>query len=185
MSRNEGARLLDRTGATEEEIGAACAVSSVAAHYWKRGDKKPTKNKRAILFAKYGIPEPAWDQIAKSSAGVETVDFDDDAHEDDGEGANVDAMIAELKRMAKKFLADLRDDADMAPLARARVMSSLASTLNVLAKMSGDYDLGRRVLQTPVWKRLEARILKALEGHPEAMAAVVDAISDAATEVET
>ena len=176
--------MLQRTGATEEEIGGVCAVSSVAAHYWKAGDKKPTKTKRAILFAKYGIPEPSWDEPARQRE-IETVPVDDsDAHEDDGEGASVDAMISKLKRMAKKFLGELRDDADMAPLGRARVMSSLASTLNVLAKMSGDYDLGRRVLQTPVWKRLEARIVKALEPHPEAMAAVVDAIESTATELD-
>ena len=175
--RNYGAYLLDRTGVSEEEIAKKCGVSQPAAHFWKTGEKKPRAAMRLILREHFSINLEAWDEAVPDphtlgrgqSAVTAPIDGSDD----------VEGMILELKGMARSFLGNLRGDTGATPLEKAKVMSALAGTLSQLAKMTGDYDLGRRLLLTPQWKKLELRIVSALANHPVALAAVADALEAA------
>jgi hypothetical protein len=77
-----------------------------------------------------------------------------------------------IERMAHGLMQNLHDDPDATPLEKAKVMASIAATLNVLAKLTGQYELGKRVLRLPLWKRVEQELAVALRLHPAAAEAI-------------
>lgn len=171
MSRSRGSVLLARTGKTQDEIAARVGVSRVAVSKWINGGAKPGTKKRELLAQldpKKPIPMTSWDEPATASGKAPTSSppaslppIPADAH----------SMACELERMAHDFMTEVRHDTEMSPLEKARVMSALSVTLNHLEKRTGD--IGARLFQLPIWKRIEKAIETVLEGHPklaEAMA---------------
>lgn len=181
MSRSQGAILLARKNERQEDIAARIGVSRVAVSKWINGVSKPTTRFRELLAELYeDIPACSWDSAAPEArlapASVRPVAppaVPVDRH----------SMADELELMACEYMANLRADASMDPLAKARCMSALAVTLNQLDKRTGD--IGARLFQLPIWKRIERALEVALEGHPEAAKAVGRAFRELAERSST
>jgi transcriptional regulator with XRE-family HTH domain len=173
--------MLLRSGSTFVEIGERVGVTKVAVHRWATGSRKPSTTMRPKLKEHYGIPEDAWDRAdggpGEAAAKPPPMPPEKTQTRPEHLGGPF-AMAAELERMARQQMVDLNGDVDGVPKStqpeRARVMAWIAATLNVLAKITGQYDLGRRLLQLPLWKRIEAELADALKGHPEAARAVAE-----------
>lgn len=67
---NRGAYLLTRTASSTEHLAAALGVSGPAVRYWRAGEKKPSRAKRAALLRLVGIPVEAWDEPADSPTSI-------------------------------------------------------------------------------------------------------------------
>ncbi len=164
MSRSRGSILLARTGHTQDVIAARAGVSRVAVSKWINGGAKPGAKKRDVLLAEFGVPVAAWDEppaaAGKVAAGETSKPIPPDAH----------AMNNELELMAHEFLTKMRTDTAMSPLERAKVMAALSTTLNHLEKRTGD--IGAKLFDLPIWKRIVKAIDTALDGHPKAAEAV-------------
>ena len=206
MSRSDGAIALARTSKTHEEIAKLVGVSRVAVSHWVAGTKKPAMERRGKLLELFGIQVDAWERrdrtrasaferalAAAVTANVSVADTNADTS-----GASPDtvterptpngviAKAVELERMAHELMNKLHDDAIATPLEQAKVMASVASTLTHLAKLTGQYDLGRRLFRLPVWARVRRALADGLRGHPDAAKSVeeelrrVEAETDAA-----
>ncbi len=204
MSRSDGAIALARTSKTHEEIAKLVGVSRVAVTHWVAGTKKPAPQRRVQLLELFGIPVESWERRdrtrasaldrARSVAVTANVSAADTIADTSGTSPvterptpnGVIAKAVELERMAHELMNKLHGDAIATPLEQAKVMASVASTLTHLAKLTGQYDLGRRLFRLPVWMRVRKALADGLRGHPEAAKSVeeelrrVEAETDAA-----
>lgn len=185
MARSRGALLLGRTGQTQDDIGAVVGVSRAAVAQWMNGSTRPGRPAREKLLATYGIPSEAWDESARkpkappSETPVGSAPLEPPALPPPAQAPDPDAVpdgvlgkAKMLEDMAHDMLRDLRADTEAFPLEKAKVMNSIAGTLNLLAKLTGQFELGARLFKLPVWKRIEQAAEKALAKHPEAAAAL-------------
>ncbi|NUP05531.1 MAG: helix-turn-helix transcriptional regulator [Polyangiaceae bacterium] len=184
--RSGGATALLRTGKTLVEIATEVGVSKSLVHYWVTGDKNPGKDKRERLLELYGIPVTDWDVDASTPpktppraipAAPPPIRVESVAESVGG----AFAMARELQQSAEGLLRTLREQGETdgdghkpTPLERAKVMASLSTTIVALGKMTGDYDISRRLTKLPLWRRLETELAAALRGHPEAARAVAE-----------
>lgn len=192
MARNEGAIQLARTGKTHAEIAKALGVSRVAVSHWLAGTRKPLAPGRNRILEVFGIALDAWDRHAVRASPFKPSPT----------GAHVSAVTSlvtspvtsvtspvtsvteaivphgiipkavELERMAHDLMKKLHDDEIATPLEQAKVMASVSTTLTHLAKLTGEYDLGRRLMRLPIWLRIRRALHDALVNHPEAAARV-------------
>ncbi len=179
IERSAGAILLVRTSKTQDEIVSAMAdrgvrVSRVAVSQWQNGQTKPVAAKRRLLREIFGIPEKSWDEspVAKSK-GARVAGPKAPApalHHEVPRG--VLAKAAALEDDVHALMAEVRDDEEATPLERAKVLASCATTLNLLARLTGQFDLGARLFTLPIWKRIERALEVGLDGHPKAAASV-------------
>lgn len=179
--RSKGSAGLARTGLSQQDIGARVAaktkktVSHVAVGKWLRGESKPDPDKRAALKKLFGIEPTSWDEAGETKSKPEP------AHKKTGRTVEpipegVAGKAQWLEKRVHNLMSELETDAESTPLERARVMASLASTLNLIAKITGQMDLGARFFQLPMWKNVERAIEAALEKYPDAAAAVGNAL---------
>lgn len=169
--RNRGSILLARTGLSQEAIasGLRGGVSRVSVAHWMAGTTKPNKDRRGELRDLHGIPETAWDELAEL-ARVEAASTPKAASRRDEIPASVFGKASMLEEMANDLLAHLRsEDSQSTPLEKARVMASVASTLHLLAKLTGQLELGEKLLQLPQWKAVARAIEEVLRRHPGAL----------------
>lgn len=175
--RSLGARELQRRGKTQEAIAEKVGVSRVAVSHWLSGNTKPGAAKRAALAAAYGIPPEAWDQKippkAKAAAPTPAAAIVAAGSDPIPEGVLGKAKM--LEQMAHDLMVRLQEEMraekpESTHLEVAKVMNSVATTLNLLAKLTGQYELGSRLLKLPMWKRIEAALYAALANHPKAAA---------------
>lgn len=191
MSRSDGAIALARTSKTHEEIAKLVGVSRVAVSHWVAGTKKPAMERRSKLLELFGIQVGAWERrdrtrasafdralAAAVTANVSAADTNADTSGTSPDTVTerptpngVIAKAVELERMAHELMNKLHDDAIATPLEQAKVMASVAS-LTHLAKLTGQYDLGRRLFRLPVWARVRKALADGLRGHPEAAKSV-------------
>ena len=192
MARNEGAIQLARTGKTHADIAKALGVSRVAVSHWLAGTRKPLLPGRNRLLEVFGIATDAWDRhgvrgspFKPSPSGTHSAGV---ASPVTLPGASVTSPVAsvteaivpqgvipkavELERMAHDLMRKLHDDEIATPLEQAKVMASVSTTLTHLAKLTGEYDLGRRLLRLPLWMRIRKALAEALTNHPEAAKSV-------------
>lgn len=168
--RNVGGDSLRRTGKAQTEIARDAAVSRVTVHQWIAGNKRPGVPKRARLQELYGIPAKAWDEPYVPRAAATPVPPTQESVADGG----AFSMARSLQRQAQAQLDELEHADEWDPVRKVRVMQGLASTINVLAKITGQYELGRRMLTLPIWKQLEHEIFEALKAFPDASKSVAD-----------
>ncbi len=175
-ARSSGSFLLAATGKTQVQIGVDVGVTKVTVHQWISGDKKPGPSKRPMLRDLYGIPEDSWEKPHKPKApakGATTKAADEENDADITAAGGAFAMARSLQREAQNQLDELKNEGNTWTAAeRARVVQGLASTVNVLAKLTGQYELGRRMLELPIWKALEREMFLALKDFPDAAEAV-------------
>jgi hypothetical protein len=160
-----------------------------------RGDKKPGPKYRPGLREHYGVEEHWWDELpppadpvarpaprppaAPSSASRPSLPKFE-AKEDDARAIGGSyALARELEELARQQLAEVSNDMSlpvesrtMAPSEAAKVTRSIVPTLSHLARLTGQYDIGRKLLQLPLWKRIEREIALALAPFPEAARAL-------------
>ena len=171
MARSRGATLLARTGQTQEEIAGRVGVSHVAVHHWLTGTTKPAGKKRVILLEHYGIPEAAWDEGGAKKAPV-SPSIEAPSRDAGLIPEGVLGKAAYLEERAYRLLVSLDEDETATPLEQGKVMASVATTLNLLARLTGQFELGARLFKLPIWKRIEKGLEVGLTGHPKAAAAV-------------
>lgn len=153
-------------------------MSRAAAGYWCTGAKKPGPAKREILREWLGIDPTWWDEYPKASAtssspaaqvAAESSPTTPPAAKTSIPVGSL-AMAAELEKRAQRMMQNLENDPLVTPLEEAKVMASIAGTLNLLAKLTGEYELGRRLFKLPIWQRIRAAHAAGLKGHPQAAA---------------
>ena len=189
MSRNDGAIQLARSGKTHEEIAQAVGVTRVAVGHWIAGTRKPRKEARNRLLELFGVAVDAWDRLKSRGSP-----FKASGHDVVAGGVasavtsgvtSVTSLVAspvvpegviakavELERMAHDLMKKLHDDEIATPLEQAKVMASVSSTLTHLAKLTGQYDLGRRLFRLPVWARIRRALADGLADFPDAAKSV-------------
>ncbi len=169
MSRSVGAFLLVRTGQSQDMIAARLGVTQPAVAQWLSGATRPGKVRRGELLTAFEIPVESWDtphaMTSPDPSPASTLDV----------AAIPDGVIGKaqlLEKMALEQIVELRGDPTATPLEKAKVMASVAQTLGLLAKLTGQFDLGRRYFELPVWKRIRKALDVGLASYPEAAAAV-------------
>ena len=195
MARNDGAIQLARTGKTHAEIAKAIGVSRVAVSHWLAGTRRPLAPGRHRLLEVFDVAIDAWDRItprvlpftqSTNGAAHGTVSSPGTTAGTTGTSGTSDvpavaeAIIPhgvipkaiELERMAHQLMRKLHDDPIATPLEQAKVMASISTTLTHLAKLTGEYDLGRRLLRLPLWERIRAVLREALNDFPDAAKSV-------------
>jgi transcriptional regulator with XRE-family HTH domain len=163
------------------EIASSLGVSHVSVHRWQRGEKKPSADRRRLIQELYRIDPDAWDEPMQTDPSIPPPP---------SVGANMTHVVTgpiglayELERRAYETLRSL-DDPSTTPLERARVMGVIAQTLTLVAKMTGQFELGKKLMQLPAWKRIEQEIHTALTPYPEAAAALRDRLLAVQAEIE-
>lgn len=111
------------------------------------------------------------------------------SNDDATRAGGVFAMARSLERQAQRQLEELSRDEEQSvsddpdapapasrwsPAERAQCTQRLASTLNMLAKLTGQHDLHRRLLQLPVWQEHERELRAVLRNFPDAAKAVAE-----------
>lgn len=185
MIRSVGARELLRRGQTQEAIAKRVKVSRVAVAHWLSGETKPSAAKRILIAEAYGIPPEAWDQ--KATTKPKSKDAAAPASPPAPIPEGVLGKARQLEQMAHDLMSKLQaelanPEGPSTHLEVAKVMNSVASTLNLLAKITGQFELGSRLFKLPVWKRIEGALARGLEGHPKAAAAVAAELRRVETE---
>ena len=176
MARSQGSVALRRRVGRElsqEAVASAVGVSRVTVSNWMNGTKRPAPAKRDRIRELYGIEPSSWDaapaKVPKADAPPplrapgETREVTPDS---------VLEQAADLERRARVLLEDLDNDAEATPLERAKVMNSVTQTLALIAKITGQFDLGQRFFRLPVWREIERALERGLHGHPDAASAV-------------
>lgn len=172
MARNAGSIALNRTGQTQEAIAAAVGVTHATVSNWMNGRKKPKPDKRALLEEKFGVPRDAWDEAPKRTPRAAVTAAAPSQPLREVTPDTVLEQAAHLEREARQLFDDIKADPESTPLERAKVMNSVTQTLALIAKMTGQFDLGARIFRLPVWRDIERALERGLNGHPEAAAAV-------------
>ena len=159
--KSRGSVALGATGATQEEIGTVAECSRVAVQQWLAGETKPSKPKRAKLREKWGIADEWWEEEPLPVPA---------APPPPTEGQGAIAMAAKLESMTWNEIHRIEKDAATSGDAskRAAAIAKLAATVRELAGMTSPAELGRQLVKTPMWKRIEAAIRRGLERHPAA-----------------
>jgi transcriptional regulator with XRE-family HTH domain len=183
--RTAGGFALAKTGKSQVQIAREVGVSKVTANQWISGDKKPGAPMRGKILQLYGIAEELWDQASEAArsraARAKAVPApppppppppaDDDA----AAAGGAFAMARSLQRQAQASLDELEEaGAGWLPAEKAQVIQRLATSINTLAKLTGQYDLGRRLMTLPLWKLLEREMFEALKPYPEAAQCVAE-----------
>lgn len=170
--RSAGMLALRRTGKSQVEIARAFGVSGPTAHDWWNGHKRPGPENRVKARALYGIPEGAW--FEADDGGTELAVVEDPGEGDAASAGGAFAMAYELQKLARQVLRELQEDQarplderDRSLAEATKAMGSLVATIAQLAKLTGQYDLGRRLLVLPIWKRIEAALREAIRPCPE------------------
>lgn len=161
MNRSQGALALARLGLSQEVIAEACSVSRVAVAHWQAGRKKPLPPKRSILNQHFGIPEASWDSEIGSTPEAKP------EPKPIPEGVRGKALA--LEAMAHELLAKANADAQTTGIEKARIMASIASTLRLLSRITGESE-------NPFVEQVTELIGTTLAPHPEAAAAVAVAL---------
>lgn len=180
--RSAGGVALRRTGVSQPAIAEKVGVDASAVNRWISGAKKPGPASRAKLSEHYGIASELWDTSAKSAKAQTKVPAGKalpltppaPAPLTDAEAAGgAWEMAKSLQRDIKTQLDELfLEGSNWAKAERAQVSSRLATAINVLAKLTGQYDLERRFFDLPSWRMVERELEAALADHPAAAEAV-------------
>lgn len=170
--RSLGMVLLRRTGKSQVEIAREFGVSVPTAHDWHNGNKRPGPENRTKARALYGIAEGAW--FEAEPGGAELAAVEDPGEVDAANAGGAFSLAYDLQRLARSVLRELEEDQakplderDRSLAEATKAMSSLVATIAQLAKLTGQYDLGRRLLVLPIWKRIEAGLREAIRPCPE------------------
>jgi transcriptional regulator with XRE-family HTH domain len=170
-------------GSTQEEIASRLGVTRVAVSQWLSGATRPAPSKRSAIAEVYGIAPELWEHASSDPPAPDrpapTAEREHAARERAPRERPADGVLGKahrLEQMAHELMERVQADPNATPLEQARVMASVAATLNLIAKITGQYELGARIMRLPMWRRIERAIADALQPFPEAAAAVAEAM---------
>ena len=89
------------------------------------------------------------------------------------------ATVLSLSETARDLMRTLRDpESEATPLEKAKVASSLATTLSLIGKMTGETAplTTERILRSPQWREVADAAVKSLEPFPDALRAFGEAM---------
>lgn len=176
-----------------EAIGAEINRPRQSVADWRSGRKTPSPDARARIEQAFNVPARAWALLPGAPLAL--------SNSAPGSGMQLAAPPpAELEPIATasvpstldeclEILAVIRRDRmrhEIMPSERAKLIDAEARVLTLRARLEQAAELSeaRYVLDHPAWKRLQRVILQALESHPVASRAVVEAITAAYSEVK-
>lgn len=178
LPRSQAAYELARLGLTQAEIAAKLGRSQQQVQRWCSGKSVPNEENQALIceqwpqIAPHLWHEDAQPGVAKTKPAIAELLASDPRQKTPRQQAQ------DLQILVHDLLTNLPNDAT--PLERAKVMSSAASTLTVLGKLTGEAQeiSEARILRLPAWRRIAERILDALEPYPEAARTVAEALDE-------
>lgn len=167
--------LLSVTGtlaAIAREIG--CNHPSTI-HHWRYGQKEPNPEMKARLWSAFGIPSRAWSVRPGAldearPPPIETARATAPA----GAPSTLEDCLALLDVIRRD-----RQQEGLLPNERVKLASAEAQILALRARLeqAAEFAESRYVTDHPSWIKLRRAILRALEPHPIAAKAVLEAIT--------
>lgn len=173
--RSEGQRMLLAVTGTLAAIAAEVGCRSVqTVADWKSGTKSPNPATRARIYTAFGIPARAWsirpggaldepepEQVSSPVPGIAAPSTLDDCL----------ALLAVIRRD--------RSQTGLMPSERVKLAAAEARILQLRAQLeqAAEFAESRYVSSHPSWLRLRRALVEALEPHPLAMQAVLNAIA--------
>lgn len=176
--RSEGQRRLLAVKGTLTAIAAEVGCkSSQAISDWRNGVKTPIGPMRARLFAAYGIPVRAWSLrpgTPLESDSVVAVPESALLESDIATPSTLDDCLALLSTIRRD-----RNQPDLMPSERVKLAAAEARILKLRSSLeqAAEFAESRYVASHPSWLRLRRALVDALEPHPIAAQAVLDAIA--------
>lgn len=166
--RSRGSVALLRTGKDQDEIARLLDVTQPAVAQWLSGQTKPGVTKRKKMRELLGILDEWWDEEHQTPAPAP-----DDPTKLAEIPQGVLPMASVLEERARRLLLRLNDpEAKLALTEESKIMRSVVGTLQHLARLRGDYDLGKQFFRLPQYQRLRRAIVDGLKNFPEAAAAL-------------
>lgn len=165
--------MFARLGSTQAELASRLSVSTGIVAMWNSGQRKPSLGNRKLLLEKFKIPIEAWDEEPEQEHSQKQKQASPQW------GANtVLKRIETLENIVEDTLGRVDSDSKMTLLEQAKVMNLLGRTLGELRRLKGEEVAEIRVLRHPKWIDVKTAIMNALELHPAALDAVIEALED-------
>ena len=199
--RNQGSMALLRVGRSQTEISAALGVANSTTSRICAGAIRPSAELRKKIHDVFRIDPSLFDRELEPERGklaaapgrpvaasrerpgavsrrrpTDALEPPPEPAGDPFDAVSVLDKAAELRELVSDLLATVKRDPSATPIEKARVMQSTAATLNVLAKLTGEYELGRRIFKLPIWRKIEACFTATLRPYPEAASALAAAL---------
>ncbi|TXH12380.1 MAG: XRE family transcriptional regulator [Hyphomicrobiaceae bacterium] len=169
MDRSVGSLALLRSGKTQTQIGRECGVSTVTAHHWVTGERKPGDKKRLLLDRLYGIAPPAWDEAAPKEDLRDAAPVAPPAPKEEKEvPMTAYDMAHELQASARQLMQRIRSaaaDARVTPLEHAKVMAACSTVVVSLAKVTGQADPKTALSRNPLFLQIVIEVEAVLKKH--------------------
>lgn len=172
--RSKGAVLLTRVGSTQDAIAQKLDVSPSIVAHWQVGSRRPGMPNRKLLFETYGIPLESWDEAPSASPLARAVETPEAITA--GTAQTVAVRATALEAAADSLMTFVTVEGNATPHERAKVINSLAHTLNNLRRLKGEAMPEGKVLRHPQWVALKEAVLRALARHPAARLDVISAL---------
>lgn len=178
--RSKASRYLDRLEGTQAELAQRFGVVPFTWRRWLNGTSVPNPKTRRTIEDAGGPPARDWDELVADS----TPPPRPAPPPTDGEATaeTTRAQATQLSRLVQAEIDAVALDADLEPGKRLGRLESLGGILAQLGRLTGASGLDeRKIVASPAWRRIEARIADALAPWPEALAAVADAMQQGAS----
>lgn len=150
---------------------------------WFSGRTVPNGGTKLLIEEEFGISRDAWDMPAVAPTVAEArVEREPEQVpppppvQIEGLDESVFAQAKALQEEAKVLLREARTDPDLSLGERARILNVCAQALNHSAKLTGDFELGARLCQLPIWKKVLVILERVHTGHPEIAARFLEEI---------
>jgi hypothetical protein len=177
--RTEGQRMLLHVTGSLQAIAHEVGIKSPQTiHCWKTGAKVPSPHARAQLWAAFGIPVQAWTlkpgalltrpgQLAGEDVALAPTPAPETG------STTLDDCMALLAVVQRE-----RSQPGLVASERVKLADAEARILALRSRLEQAAELSelRYVTEHPSWLRLKRTIVKALEPHPVAARAVMDAL---------
>jgi len=173
--KTEGQRQFQLIEGTEAELAdkVACAMALIG--HWRRGVRIPSDKHKKRLDLLFGIPPRAWD-VEPGANLVEPKKEPRSRSKLASRAKGLDTLG--ITKLQIDDILDALDDEDLTDGASAKLRDTLAKALALRTRLERDRELleDRFVREHPEWLKLKTNIIKALEPHPKAAKAVLEAI---------
>lgn len=148
--------------------------------FWKEGTKKPEPAVRRRIYASFGIPPRAWS--VPPGGALDEPDAEQPVTVDDAvvPGINGPTTLQEVCGLLVVLRRD-RSSSGILPSERSKLVIQEAKVLQLKAQLEQKSELSeaRYVAQHAAWLRARKLIVEALEPHPLAAQAVLEALQKA------
>lgn len=200
--RSRSAIALANLGLTQEEVARRVGVSQPSVCAYLAGTKRPNPSIRARIAEEWPqVTVGGWDVIpgddsppkpaplpplvtfrplptrpVPEPASTQPVTIASVIGGPIGQALELDALTATQIGELRAEFDRPHDDRTIPRAELTKMLARLAGVTERVARLTGDHDLSRRVLELPRWKAMRATIEAALEPYPDAARAVGEAL---------